>query len=674
MLRNKWKTGTAALLVCSALLAGCADSAADESKQDADTSAALFTAADTAADWDDTESTAITLTASGADFEPTDAISYNDQLLTIKQGGTYVISGTWDDGRIEVTSEDDSPVRLVLNGVALTNRDGSAISVLQAEQAIVTVAKGTENTITDGETYSAAGEDDPNAAIFSKDDLTINGDGTLTVNGRYNNAVVSKDDLKVSSTKLTVTAKDDGLIGKDLLAVRKTELSVTAGGDGLKATNSKDADKGNVVLENNDMTITSGSEGIQSKNGLSIDGGTYVITAGGGSPAEIAGKGRIPERASSEESAADEKTGKGLKAAGSLTITSGKFQIDSSDDAIHSNGAIDISDGSLTLSTGDDGIHANELVALSGGDIDITKSYEGIEGNAITISGGTIAVKATDDGVNVSSSNDAANGDTAAAAKKRILTISGGRLYVDADGDGLDANGSIVMTGGTAIINGPESGGNGALDYDGTFTMDGGTMIASGSAGMAMASSDSSKQLGVMMTWQEAQEAGTLIRLQDADGTAVAAAAPSKTFETVFISSPDLKEGTAYTVVTGGKASGEIEHGYYADGSFSGGTDVVTAKLADSVTWLDESGVTEARSGMPGGMGPGRMDGQDPGGQGPDGGKGPGDMMEGLDDSQKEQVRAIMEKERSGELTREEAEKQLAALGITLPQKPVDKK
>ncbi|MDF2721598.1 MAG: carbohydrate-binding protein, partial [Paenibacillus sp.] len=200
-------------------------------------------------------------------------------------------------------------------------------------------------------------------------------------------------------------------------------------------------------------------------------------------------------------------------------------------------------------------------------------------------------------------------GDTFSASQG-VLTISGGTIYADAEGDGLDSNGSIVMTGGTAIVNGPTKDGNGALDYDGTFKQSGGFLVAAGSAGMAQAPSEDSAQRAILMTFPSAMNAGILVTLTDSAGAAIATFAPAKTFRTIVFSSPSLKAGETYTISTGGTSAGSAKNGLYEGGATSGSAKVVSFTLGDKVTYVNQSGVTTGSTGggrgQGGGFAPGR--------------------------------------------------------------------
>ncbi|MEK3663421.1 carbohydrate-binding domain-containing protein [Paenibacillus sp. FSL F4-0236] len=604
--------------------------------------------------WTADQSTEIALAGTSALVDGTGAES-KDGSVTITAAGTYVLSGKLSDGQIVVNNQDEGIVHLVLNGVNITNSDSAAIDIKEAGKVIITLEDGTENSVSDGATYVYADDttDEPSAAIFSKADLTINGTGKLSVSANYNDGITSKDDLKIMNGTLEIQAADDGIVGKDLVAVQDGSISITAEGDGMKSTNDTETDKGFLAIAAGTFDIKAGNDGIQAETVLVIDGGTYTVVTGGGSEnGEVktgdqgAGMGMRGDRGqgtggqapgTSETSTPATKpeakpeittteaptttttteseipSTKGLKAGGDISVNNGTFNIDSADDAVHSNSNVAIADGEFNIKTGDDGIHADALVAISGGKIDITKSYEGIEGANIEISGGEAHVVASDDGVNVAGGNNEATvgggpqeQDQFSDAAANVLTISGGTLTVDATGDGLDSNGSIVMSGGTVIVNGPTNGGNGALDYDGSFEQSGGILIAVGSSGMAQATSDTSNQHAVSMTFPQIQKAGTLVHLEDSEGNTILTFAPSKDYQSLVMSSPDLKDGGSYTLYSGGTSTGSEANGLYTDGEYTGGTKVVAFEITSSVTWLNESGVTTANTNQgPGGGGGG---------------------------------------------------------------------
>lgn len=556
---------------------------------------ATYKDSDYPTDWTKENPVMIKLNGTSATIDGSGAKA-KDKSVAISSPGTYVLSGKWDEGQIVVEVADTEKVRLVLNGADIHNSDGAAIYVKEADKVIITLQEGTKNTISDGIKYAAAGasDDEPNAAVFSKADLTVNGTGALIVQGNYNDGLTSKDDLKITGGTIEIRAVDDGILGRDLVAVKDGAITIEAGGDGIKTTNDTDASKGNIAIEGGSFRIQAGSDGMQSAAAIRIDGGTYSISSGGGSANGAAKSSndrpvsRGGPNTAQQTNMTDSTSMKGLKAATNLVVTAGTFTIDSSDDALHSNGSIAIAGGEMKIASGDDGIHADVSILITGGTIDITKSYEGIESSEVTITDGKIRVVSGDDGVNIAGGNDGSSvggrpgQNKFAGSENGKLVIGGGSLTVDAAGDGLDSNGSIVMTGGTVIVNGPTTSNNGALDYDGTFTISGGSLFAAGSSGMAMAPSEESGQSSVLMTFSQTKAAGSVVQLKDGSGNVVASVTPTKAYQTVVFSSPALKKDTSYTL-------------------FSGETKVVDFKITGSVTWLNESGITTGRSAGPGG-------------------------------------------------------------------------
>lgn len=580
-------------------------------------------------DWTKEKPSYIKLNGSTASLEGTGA-AIDGSTIMILLPGVYVLSGTLDDGQILVDSQKGGTVKLVLNGVELNNSNNAPIFVKNADKTILSLPEGTSNTVSDGKTYVYANPDDdePNAAIFSKDDLVLNGSGSLTVYGNYNNGIMGKDDVKITGGNITIYSVDDGLAGRDLLAIKDGIFHIEAEGDGIRSTNDKDAGKGNISLSGGVYTIRAGADGIQAVGTLSIAGGEYDVVTGGGSANAAAkagdsrqGPGGFAPAAGNAASttastAAEKQSAKGLKAGTDITVTDGVFAIDSSDDALHSNGSLTISGGSFAVISGDDGIHADASILIQDGVINITKSYEGIESKNITLAGGEIHVTASDDGINISGGNDGSSvngrpGQNAfSASGDSLLQITGGFITVNAAGDGLDSNGSIMMSGGTVLVSGPTDNGNGALDYDGSFSLTGGVLMAAGSAGMAQAPSEQSEQNSVMMTFTSQQKAGTSVTLQDSKGRIVAAFTPGKNFQTIVMASPDLKKDEEYTLYTGGTFSGNVQNGLVTEGSLDGGTKVVSFSIASSVTYLNEAGVTTGSRGGMGGGQPGRSQGQ----------------------------------------------------------------
>ena len=554
----------------------------------------------------------ITLEGNSINLDGSGAI-VDGSTVTITSAGTHTISGTLNDGQIKVDTQDEETVKLVFNGVDIACSTSAPIYILSAEKTVITLAEGTDNIITDGDSYvfEDTASDEPNATIFSHDDLTINGNGSLTVEANYNNGIQSKDDLKIVNGNINVSTINDGIKGRDSIAVRDGNITINAGGDGLQSNNDGDPGKGYIAIEAGTLNITAGLDGMQVETSLVISGGNITISSGGGSansssgigdPGNTWGDWGNPKLGATATTGDDSLSAKGLKAEVNISIIGGTIVIDSSDDSVHSNDSTVISGGDMFLTSGDDGIHADSTVEINGGEIDLTKSYEGIESAVITINDGNIHLVSSDDGINIVGGMDGSaimgrpgQGNFTSSGNNHLY-INGGYVYIDANGDGMDVNGSVDMTAGVVIINGPTSNNNGALDHV-SFKITGGYLLAVGSSGMAQAPDTSSTQYSVMYNLSSIQSESTLFHIGTEGGEGVLTFAPTKTYQSVVLSSPELKNGSTYLVYTGGSSTGAVTDGLYSGGSYNPGTQATSFTISGTVTTIGS-----ATGGFPGGM------------------------------------------------------------------------
>lgn len=527
------------------------------------------------------------------DASKCEKITLDGNTVQIQKEGTYILSGTIADGQIVVNAKNTDKIQLILNGVDINSDSSAAIFVQQADKVFITTAKGTENTLSNGGTFGES-EYNIDAAVFSKDDLTLNGQGSLTIVSPAGHGVVSKDDLVVTCGDYTVTAAGHGLCGKDSVRIAGGTFSVTAGKDGVHGENNDDTTLGFGYFSGGSFQISAEGDGISASNSLLFAGGDFVITAGGGSEngtkassgnyggfmgggfgggfggGRPGDKGNTGTNTQTDESSTSMK---GIKATGDLTVQGGTFQIDSADDGVHSNANITVTSGVFQIATGDDGFHADEKLSVAGGSIEITESYEGLEGHHIALSGGEISLVASDDGLNAAGGVDSSGmggrdqmfgggkggfggmGGMPGSGDGSIV-ISGGTLYMQASGDGIDANGTLEITGGHTTVCGPTQGDTATLDYDVSGTISGGTFIGTGGSGMAQSFSDS--QQGVIALRVGTCAANTQFTLTDANGEIVISYAPKLDFGVVILSSPDIIKGESYTI-TIGTQSGTFE-------------------------------------------------------------------------------------------------------------------
>ena len=307
---------------------------------------AYFTRNDRDSDWDSAGATRITLSGERAYVSGGGAYVQGGNVV-IAQAGRYVLSGTLTDGSVIVSADSSDKVWLLLDGADISRSDDACLRVEQADKVFLTLAEGTQNSMTSGAAYSEeALADNTGGAIFSHDDLTINGSGSLRVTAAYKHGIDVNDELTVTGGSITIDAPQDGIHVNDGLYIEGASLTVRAGDEGLNL-------QGPEAL----FYIASGSIDVES-------------------------------------------AGAGLKSAAELLVSGGSLTLRAETDGIHSGGSANITGGTFSISSGDDGIHSDGSVGITGGSILMSKCYEGIEALTIDVSGGEIEIYPTDDGLN----------------------------------------------------------------------------------------------------------------------------------------------------------------------------------------------------------------------------------------------------------------------------------
>ncbi len=400
--------------------------------------AELFTDRDLDPSYEASKAETITLSDSGS-TSSSKLVEIDGSTIKITEGGIYELTGTLTDGQI-IIEADDEKVQLVLCGVNITNTSSATIYVLDADKVFITLQEDTENYLATTGEFVQTDDNNVDAVIFSKDDIVLNGEGSLTITTKYGHGVVSKDDLKITS-------------------------------------------------------------------------GTYTVNV--------------------------------------------------SKDAFSGNDSLSIADGNFTVSAGDDAFHSDNITTVNGGNINILTCYEGLEGTAVVVNDGNIVINASDDGLNAGGGNDGSgagnesfNPFSSTDNSSYYIQINGGNITINAEGDGVDANGSIYVTGGYTLINGPTMAANGALDYDGTGEITGGTFIAIGASGMAMNFS-SADQGSILVSGVSIKE-GDTITLTDSKGNVVLSLESQVSTDSILLSSEDINSSETYTL-TIGSSSTEIK-------------------------------------------------------------------------------------------------------------------
>ncbi len=582
------------------------DDSSDSVTQDevnfSETDTEQFTERDGETSYD--ESRAITVKLNGSSATASDnSVKISGSTVTITEDTTHIISGSLSDGMIIIDAPDTAKLQLVLNGVDITSKTSAALYIKEADKVFVTLVG--ENILENGGEFKSIDDSNIDGAIFSKQDVTFNGNGSLDVNSSAGHGIVGKDDIKFTSGSYNIAASSHAIGANDSVRVKNASLTLDAGKDGIHCENNDDSTKGYVYIESGTFKIESEGDGISAGNYLQVKNGTVHILAGGGyengtkehsdnfgnfgggfggggRPAGGGGGMRGQSKTSGNITATPTATTttdsdssssmKGIKSGNSMLISGGTFTIDSADDSVHSNISATINGGTFNIASGDDAIHAEDTLTVTNGKIDISNCYEGLEALHIKVSGGDIKLKASDDGLNAAGGTDSSGmggrdemfgggkggpgGGGMSANSNGSIVVSGGTLYINSSGDGMDANGTLEISGGHTTVVGPTQGDTATLDYDRSAVITGGTFIGTGASNMAQSFSDSEQ--GVIAVSVGSQSANTKIILKDKNGKELISYAPELSYQVVILSTPEMKSGETYTI-TVGTESGEFE-------------------------------------------------------------------------------------------------------------------
>lgn len=518
---------------------GTTDSSTAEATVDKD-----FTDRDKDGSYDESSAVKINLNSDKAEAEGA-GVSISGSTVTLSKEGTYLVSGTLDNGQIIVDAADTDKVQIVLANAGINCETSAAIYVKSADKVFVTLADGTTNKLSGGTEYIDTDDNTVDGVIFSKDDLTVNGSGSLEVNASYKHGIVSKDTLAVTGGNISVNAVSQCLAGKDEVKILDGTFLLTTSGKAVKSSNEDDTSLGNIYVAGGTFTVNSKDDSFHASGTMVIDGGTFTVESGDDAfhadQDVVINNGTITVTSCYE----------GLEGY-RVTVNGGEISIQASDDGI--NAAQPKSSSAEGQDTGQgDGKEKSEMPRDGQRNGNSPRSEENQSGAQSEENlpqegqqrrrGGGPGGKGVMGGGQMGGSME---NDTNAYIK-----ITGGTLYVDAGGDGLDSNGSLSVSGGMVYVTGPVSDGDGAIDYNGEGIITGGTVIAVGSSGMAQGFDDSSTQCSVLHNLTAQQEAGAVITLKDKEGNELMSFTPEKKYSSVVISSPKLQTGSTYTLTAG---------------------------------------------------------------------------------------------------------------------------
>ncbi|MEZ7691391.1 carbohydrate-binding domain-containing protein [Rothia mucilaginosa] len=457
--------------------------------------------------WDSSSEVTIDLSNPTA----TDGVTVSDGVITITKAGNYKLTGTYE-GQIKVEAADSDMVRLILNNATITNSTGAAINVVEADEVVIYTASGTTNTVSDGSSYSDTASGSPDAAIYSKSDLTLAGEGTLKVEGKYEEGIHTTDGLVIASGTLEVNAANTGIKGKDYVDILDGTITVTASQDGIKATNDTDGNRGWVRLSGGTVNISAGDDGFKAERVLEISGGTLNIT----------------------------QANEGIEAQ-YINILDGTVNVTSSDDGINASYSTTSTSTESTTATS-----TNQ--SAQGGQNSAPQAPSGSAGQAPS---GTMGQPPAGGGAGGGMGGGMGGGGGTFEVVDATINITGGTVTVNTNGDGIDSNGTATLSGGTLIVNGPFTGGNASLDTNGDLLLNGTTVTAGNSGDMFEAPSTNSTSGYVKISNVSNLSAGTTVQVTDSSGNVVANyKVTNSSTALILVSSSKITKGESYTVYT----------------------------------------------------------------------------------------------------------------------------
>jgi len=626
------------------------------------------------------EGAGVQIVANGSDVLVNASLTENEVI--------YQLTGSSSTGSFKIYSTHRFEV--LFNGVQLTNDNGPAINIQSKKRVLISLVKGTVNTLADAATYASSNEDQK-AAFFSEGQLVFNGEGTLNVSSVAKHAICSddyicitsgfinvtsagkdaihcNDKLLIEGGKITVSSTGDGfdcetgfirmsggeviatIAGADAKAIKaetyidisggKTTITLTgAQSKGLKAQKLISVSKGAmqfntfgavvltasgagfdpsyctaiksdslVVVSGGTITITQtgpGNKGISADQHININGGIIHITnSGNGATYKnvsgitdsynatcITADGNIMLSGGSITTNCSGNAGKGISANGTLTIgasagdqpvmnittTGGSFLVSNKDyalpKAVKSDGALAINNGIISIRSANDGLKSESSITINGGTTTIANSTEGVESKFIYINGGILYVTASDDGIN------ATMGTTIGGTNQNdgsCLYVNGGYVVVSTTkGDAIDSNGNVVFSGGITIVHGPPAAPEEDIDPNGSITVSGGVVIGSTTnSNMNKAFAGTSTQYALYAkSTSSTVAANGVFMIQDNTGKEIITFRPVRTAYGFHFTSPELKQGTTYSVYYGGTYTGGTgKDGVWSGGTYSGGT------------------------------------------------------------------------------------------------------
>lgn len=492
----------------------------------------LFTADDKEIGYSDSDSVIINLSDEKI-FSDSEQVSIDGSTATITSSGTYILSGTLNNGRIIIDAGSQSDVRLVLDGVNIINDSTSSIQVESANKAYITLEENTTNKLSNNFNFSQ--DDGANGVIYSKSEITINGRGNLEIISSGGNGIVSEKNAVLTGGTIDISSAKYGIYAMDSVRISSSILSISSKDEGIYSSNEKNDSSGFIYISDGIFEINSEGNAIDAKSILLIDGGAFNITS-----------------TSNMSIDADAKS-YGFSAGEEVSLSSGEFIFNTTDDAIHSNNKISLTGGSFTITSENNGVSGGATVFIGEANLNIEKCYIGIEGYTVFIRDASININSQDDGINAYGGNDESGLINTAYTSDNNLTsgirILSGYISINASGDGIDSNGDISISDGIILISTADNSDDMTIDYSNEFYLTGGTILAAGNISDEKDFSDLEQT--VLTLNVENQPQNSFIEVLDEAGNIIISDTAIQSFSNIVLSSSQFYSGYSYTVKIG---------------------------------------------------------------------------------------------------------------------------
>ena len=590
---------------------------------------------------DDAENYRVSITGNfTVTSDTSDGVTQSGSVYTITKAGEYTVAGLLSEGQLIVDAGDEDEVTIVLNGTSITCSSGSPIYVKNASEVKIKSEENSFNEVIDkrAEATEDSSDDAGNAAIYATCDLKLVGKGALVVTGNYNNGIQSKDDLSIKNVIVKVTAVNNAVKGNDAVDIESGNIiAISAKGDGIKTSNSsisnKGKQKGIVTITGGNIDIYAACDGIDAAYGVDISGdgnlNIYTDTYSEYSE-EVTSSGSSSGTSTSRDSSANKTASAntvsyvaasdtianapggfgGNKAGGARPGMPGDFNESGnssgqsySTKGIKAESEINISGFTINVCSTDDGIHANS-------DSGVLETGEDGKGT-IVINGGTITISSGDDGMHADKQLDVNDGyinivTSYEGLEAMTINLNGGKIYVYATDDGINActgdgktSPIINVTGGYIDVT-TASGDTDGIDSNGNYVQTGGMVLVKGGSSSGNVSGSIDVDGTVTIT------GGTCVALGGICETPVNSVNAYVLSSVSFSSgSYSLKDASGNEVISF-TVDGSFSNGWICSDTLTTGTSYTLYRGSDSVAdWTQESGTMGASGtgGFGGGMG-----------------------------------------------------------------------